>query len=164
VTESVQELKSLLAQMNSGRLTWQGFLLGEKESRNLSNARIAARAGVTRQAFEKWLNRGVLPDSRDAFLKLGMALDMGLNGINRMLARYGTYPQLYPKNAHDAVCVYVIGRYSQGKADSEPYRDYPFGRVEALEALLNQRLEAGVAPSGEGDLPTEQAREGAYLG
>lgn len=157
VTEDLDDLRALLAQMASQTQDWQSFLRNEKDSRGLTSGIIAARCGVSRQAIEKYINHGTMPKTREGFIALGLALQMELARINHMLQRYGHYPRLYPRNVFDAICIYVCGRISGGRAGEEE-QAAPLTRVRALQAELDRQLAAMPPPvagvAGE-NVPTE---------
>lgn len=62
---------------------------------------------VTRQAIGAWL-RGSMPSSRDIYVTLGMAFEMGLEEINHILLETYMGYGLYCKNIDDALWIALI--------------------------------------------------------
>lgn len=131
VLDGIEDIKELLIKLKSSSYNWSAFINAEKNSRGLKIIDFAPRCGTSRQTVSEWLNKGVVPDSKKTFIKIGMALSMDLDEVNRMLQRYGKYPKLYVKNLNDAVCIYVIKKCKENGGNSQ-YAGYPYGHVEVL--------------------------------
>ncbi len=139
--KGINDIKILLGELSKHQYRWSAFLCAEKESRGLKTAALAARCGVTRQAVEKWQNKGALPASREGFITVGMGLGMNLEEINRLLQRYGKYPSLYAKNIDDAICIFVIDRYCALPGRGLGSRDCVYNQARALKAEYLERID-----------------------
>lgn len=140
IAESIEDIRVLLQQLTQRQAGWSSFLRAEMESRGLTTAALARRTGVTRQGVERWKNEGVEPGTRLAYLKLGMALEMNADQLDFMLQRYGRFPKLYAKNLDDALCLFALNARQTHSPACEPYREYPYGHVEALKRKLHEQL------------------------
>ncbi len=95
---------------------WQKKIAGMVEESGMTGARFAALCGISRAAMGKWL-KGALPRSRDLLIKAGLVAGYDKKGIDRLLQRYGNYPELYSKNLEDCICLYVIGNYTEDRKE-----------------------------------------------
>lgn len=99
-----------------------------------TNREMADACCVTVPTIRNWLS-GTVPRSRDSFIKLGFADELDVDGMNRLLKRYG-YQSLYSKNYEDAVYGFVLCR-----RDVLPVHDYRYCR-EIID-MVRKYVESG---------------------
>ena len=75
-----------------------------------TKSEFAKRCQVSRMSVNNWC-KGVVPRSRETFLRIGMVVDYNLEEMNKLLQRYGRYPALYSKSLEDCICIFVLSNH-----------------------------------------------------
>ena len=95
--------------------------------------RFADKIGFSKNTVKKWCLEGKKPQNRDDFIKIAFGLNMDLEQTNRLLTKYGSYAELYPKDLYDAIVIYVINRRQTDFGNPA----YGFDSIEQWNARLN---------------------------
>lgn len=99
--------REILDSLQSQRVLWQKKITTIIEENGYNVSAFAALCGVSRMAVKKWCD-GALPQSRDAFIRIGFAAHYDLEEMNLFLKRFGRFPALYPKSLEDSVYIFVL--------------------------------------------------------
>ena len=118
-----EELLDFLHYYESKQRNWKEFMQEQLFDLELSYEKFGKRCGFSKNTIRSWCVDGVLPRSREHFIKLGFGLDMNEEQLNRLLQDYGGYASLYAKDVYDAICIYVIRQRKEHPGD-EAY-SYP---------------------------------------
>lgn len=78
---------------------------------NYSQSKLAELCDVSRATVLKWV-RGSIPQSRNMFIRIGLAAHYTLDEMNKFLLRYGRYPELYAKSPEDSVYMFVLNSFT----------------------------------------------------
>ncbi len=109
--ESIDDLKDIVFPMIiSQRESWKYKINEIIERADCTRQEFASRCRVSRMTLNDWRN-GSLPRDREKFIRIALAAGYGISETNRLLQRYGRFPELYPKSLEDCVCIYVINHY-----------------------------------------------------
>ena len=115
-------IEERLAEGEKNKIPFSRFLEEKMDALDYSNTSLAKKVfhraekkkegrvtyvPVTRQAIGAWL-RGSMPSSRDIYVTLGMAFEMGLEEINHILLETYMGYGLYCKNIDDALWIALI--------------------------------------------------------
>lgn len=104
----IDELKDqLLPLLQSQRVLWSEKLEQILSENSYTCRQLAELCKVSEPAVRKW-RKGVLPQSRDMYIRIGFAARYDLEKMNAFLKRYGKCPQLYVKSLEDSVCIFVL--------------------------------------------------------
>ncbi len=106
-SESIDEYKQILASVAEQKKSWMKIINEIKEENGYSVSELAQLCNVNRRSVQKWIN-GVIPKSRNTFIRIGFAAHYNLEQMNRFLQRYGCCNGLYSKNLEDSVCIFVL--------------------------------------------------------
>ncbi len=88
------------------------------EETGCSKAGFAALCGVSEPTVGNWC-KGVRPQKREGFIRIGFAAGYDLEGVNALLQDYGEYPALYAKVPEDCVYIYAL---RSGKPAAERWK------------------------------------------
>ncbi len=104
--EDREELeRKILPMLRSQREAWTVKI--NDILKQFSKTEFASLCGVSRQAVIDWC-KGSIPQSRDLFIRIGLAAGYDEQALNHLLDRYGRYTELYSKSREDCVCIYAI--------------------------------------------------------
>ena len=106
--EDIEDVHQLLRDNASLMTDWQAFICHLLESLGYSYRGFAARCAMSSNTIAAWCKRGLLPRSREQFLRVAFAAGMTVEETNSFLRRYGKYPQLYPKNIEDSIWIFAL--------------------------------------------------------
>ena len=131
--ESVDELiEKIFPLISTQKEAWK-IKIGELfEKSGLTKKAFAARCKVSRPTLDDWLLNGVLPRDREKFIRIALATGLDEDETNRLLQRYGRYPELYSKSLEDCICIYVLNNYPD-----DPLEKYDFILERIKEKLVN---------------------------
>ncbi|MBE5941572.1 MAG: helix-turn-helix domain-containing protein [Lachnospiraceae bacterium] len=118
-----KELELYIENYEKQQLNWGMFISEQMMLRGLSYEKMGDLCGFSKNTIKSWCEKGVVPRSREQYIKLGFGLGMNEEEMNHLLRNYGGYPELYAKDVYDAICIYFLKRRMQNMAD-ERYR-YP---------------------------------------
>jgi len=167
--DNLEDFKNdIYTKIDNQKDRWSRKVAEILEINHYSQADLARLCDVSRATVLKWC-RGSLPQSREAFIKIGFAAHLDLKEMNRFLQRYGRYPELYPKTPEDSIYIFVLNSteiehtYEACKAVFEKVEMYlsPSNR----EVQLNpSNREVQLNPSNHGtDLhPSDSKEAGDY--
>lgn len=106
--DDIETLKQqILPLLETQRSRWKDKLEQLLQENRYSCKDLAQLCQVSRQSVQKWRN-GSLPQSRDMFLRIGFAAGYDLEEMNRFLARYGRYSQLYARSLEDSLAIFIL--------------------------------------------------------
>ena len=77
-----------------------------------SKTKFANQCHVSRMSVNNW-SKGIIPRSRETFLRIGMVADYNIEEMNQLLQRYGRYSALYSKSLEDCICIFVLSNYEK---------------------------------------------------
>lgn len=100
-------LQTVSPKLQTWRLQWQRKIEQILHDTGYSVKEFALLCDVSEAAVRKWKN-GALPQTRDMYLRIGLAAEYGLDEMNAFLMRYGRCPQLYAKSPEDIVCMFLL--------------------------------------------------------
>lgn len=124
--------REILPLLQTQRVMW-AEKLGQIMAENAyDTAQMARLCGVSEPTVRKW-KKGVLPRSRDMYLRIGFAAEYSLEEMNVFLKRYGKCPQLYAKSLEDSACMFVL----QSQTIAHTYANYT-ALLDMLKAEFNQ--------------------------
>lgn len=89
---------------------WKEYFNNELSKRGLTVNGFRQICGVSYNTVKKWAD-GILPKTRENFIKIGLGLRYSDVRINYLLNRYGKYSSLYAKSWEDAICIFTIKQY-----------------------------------------------------
>ena len=107
VCESVDELKGIIAKLNSYQQMWKNKINKILSDSGLLKSELADMCGVSKMSVSKWCN-GSVPRNRETFIKIGLAAGYQISQMDELLERYGRFPGLYSRTLEDCVCMYVL--------------------------------------------------------
>ncbi len=117
--ESIDDLKDIVFPMiRSQRDSWELKIKEILDKTDCTKQEFASKCKVSRMTLNEW-QKGSIPRDREKFIRVALAAGYGTNETNRLLQRYGRFPELYSKSLEDCVCIYVINHY--GTDASEHY-------------------------------------------
>lgn len=119
--EEIDELKELVHQFGGNYLEWSNYINHLLTDMGFSYRSFAERCGFSKNTVKQWCKEGMLPRSRDSFIKLGLGLKMNVEELNYILQKYGKYQRLYPKVVEDAICIFVINHYDRIEGSAYEY-------------------------------------------
>lgn len=106
--DNIEDFKgSILVQLQSQKYLWLEKIQEILNATGISQSELAKRCDVSRATVLKWV-RGSLPQSRDMFIRIGLAAGYNLDEMNRFLVRFGRYPELYSKSLEDCIYMFVL--------------------------------------------------------
>ena len=94
VCESVDELKGIIANLNSYQHMWRIKINEILSDSGLLRSELADMCGVSKMSVSKWCN-GSVPRNRETFIKIGLAAGYQISQMDELLERYGRFPGLY---------------------------------------------------------------------
>ena len=80
-----EELLDFLHYYESKQRNWKEFMQEQLFDLELSYEKFGKRCGFSKNTIRSWCVDGVLPRSREHFIKLGFGLDMNEEQLNRLL-------------------------------------------------------------------------------
>ena len=108
--EDIDGLKEeILPMIDSQKKQWKAKIEQIISESGLSKKEFASACGVSRVAVNAWC-QGAIPRNRETFINIGMVAGYDLEKMNRLLQRYGRYPELYSKSLEDCVCIFVLNQ------------------------------------------------------
>lgn len=116
-----KELELYLENYEKQHLNWGMFVSEQMMLRGLSYEKMGDLCGFSKNTIKSWCEKGVVPRSREQYIKLGFGLGMKEEELNHLLVDYGGYPELYAKDVYDAICIYFLKKRVQNMQD-ERYR------------------------------------------
>jgi len=125
--EDIDDVHQLLEANASMMTDWQAFICHLLESLGLSYRGFASRCSMSSNTVAAWCKRGLLPRSREQFMRVAFAVGMTVDETNSFLRRYGKYPQLYPKSIEDAIWIFALRHkmtWQQADALREHFEEY----------------------------------------
>lgn len=141
--DNLEDFKVYRSKLIKKSAFWkQRVLLLKKKGGYKSNKDLAEACCVTVPTVRNWL-AGIVPRSRDNFIKIGFAEKSNLEQMDNLLQRYG-YQALYSKNYEDAVYKFVL----QNK-DSLPECGYRYCRkiIEMIKDDVENEQDAMNVPT-----------------
>ena len=105
--DDVADMKEILDKNSGIYSDWKKFINNLVRFAGSYGA-FAQRCGFSRNTVKKWCDNGDMPRSRVEFIKLGFAMGMNIDELNKILQRYGKYPKLYSKNIQDAIYIFAL--------------------------------------------------------
>lgn len=121
--ENIDDIHQFLRDNDALMTDWQAFICHLIESQGLSYRAFAARCAMSGNTVAAWCKRGLIPRSREQFLRVAFAAGMTVDETNSFLRRYGKYPQLYPKNIEDSIWIFAL-RHNMSWAEAEALRNH----------------------------------------
>ncbi len=109
--ESLIELREILNNNSDYYYEWKNYINRLMERHHTNYVQMAKKCHCSKNTVKKWCREGIMPQNRDAFIKIALGFRLDLEETNRLLQHYGRYPKLYAKNMDDAVCLFVIRHY-----------------------------------------------------
>lgn len=106
--ENINDVHQLLRDNDALMTDWKAFICHLLESQGLSYRAFAARCSMSGNTVAAWCKRGLIPHSREQFLRVAFAAGMTVDETNSFLRRYGKYPQLYPKSIEDSIFIFAL--------------------------------------------------------
>lgn len=119
--EDINDVQQLLSANDRLMTDWQAFICNLLETMGYSYRGFAARCGMSGNTVSAWCKRGLMPRSREQFLRVAFAAGMNVEETNSFLRRYGKYPQLYPKNIEDSIWIFAL-RHGMSWEEAEELR------------------------------------------
>lgn len=116
-----KELELYLENYEKQQRNWGMFVSEQMILRGLSYEKMGDLCGFSKNTIKSWCEKGVVPRSREQYIKLGFGLGMNEEELNHLLLNYGGYPELYAKDVYDAICIYFLKQRMQNMQD-ERYR------------------------------------------
>ncbi|MBE6901205.1 MAG: hypothetical protein E7478_01895 [Ruminococcaceae bacterium] len=110
---SVKEVVEYINSQHECFISWQGYISMLVSLNGRSYERFGKKTGFSKNTVKKWCESGEMPQNRDAFIKLAFGLGMNITETNTLLTKYGRYSELYAKDLHDAVTIYVLNKHQQ---------------------------------------------------
>ncbi len=115
--ETVAEFKeSIIPLLKSQQVRWAERINKIIEDNGYTKIKFAELCNVSRVTVDKWC-KGAIPNSREKFIKIGLAANYGIDEMNMFLQRFGRYPELYSKSLEDCVCIYVIKNVADNRGE-----------------------------------------------
>lgn len=106
--DNIEDFKAdILDHLQSQRKRWISKIAEILESTGMSQADLARKCEVSRATVLKWV-RGSLPQSREMFIRIGLAAGYDIDQMNSFLMRYGRCPELYSKSLEDSIYMFVL--------------------------------------------------------
>ena len=90
-------------------ISWKSYI-NQRVFMRGSYEKFADKTGFSKNTIKSWCKEGIMPKSRDMFIKLAFGLGMDVNQTNELLTKYGHYSELYAKDLYDAITIYIINR------------------------------------------------------
>ncbi len=115
-----EELHSFLKNYEQFQMDWKNYINEQLMITGLSYKKFGDRCGFSKNTIKSWCEEGVVPRSRNQYIKLGFGLGMNEHEINHLLTTYGGYQELYSKDIHDAICIFFLNKQEQN-AEGEQY-------------------------------------------
>lgn len=138
--EDVDELKSrILPMIESQQKQWAKKINEIINESGFTKEKIAEMCSVSRTTVYKWC-KGSIPRNRETFLRIGMAVGYGREQMNRLLQRYGGFPELYAKSLEDCVCIFVLDKGYR----EETLAKYDYILEKIKENIIKSDNETGV--------------------
>ena len=129
---------------------WSKYITNLVNNSGYTKEEYANMCGVSRVTLNKWC-KGVFPDNREKFKKIGIAAGLNIEKIDGMLKRFGGYTGIYAKNREDCVCSFVLKNYSSEKGYTNKDRSDKYNEiVKAIDDnVLCKENNAGVSMTTE---------------
>ncbi len=110
--ESVDDIiQNIFPMIATQKEAWK-VKIGELfEKSELTKKAFAAKCKVSRPTLDDWLHNGVLPRDREKFIRIALVSGLDKDETDKLLQRYGRYPELYSKSLEDCICIYVLNKY-----------------------------------------------------
>jgi DNA-binding XRE family transcriptional regulator len=119
---SIDELKDkILPILKTQREQWAAKINNIISASGYTKTEFAKEIGISRQTVNAWCN-GAIPKSRERFIQIGLAAMYSEEKMNRLLQRFGGYPELYSKSLSDCVCLFVL-KNSYGRGAVKMYHE-----------------------------------------
>jgi len=112
-----EELQSYLKNYEEFQIDWKNYINEQLMITGLSYKKFGDRCGFSKNTIKSWCEEGVVPRSRDQYIKLGFGLGMNEQEVNHLLTTYGGYQSLYSKDIYDAICIYFLRKQEQNIGD-----------------------------------------------
>lgn len=107
-TDNLEDLRDeIYSKLEDQKTKWAKEVNNIIEENGYSKTEFAKKCEVSKATITKWCN-GSLPQSREAFIRIGFAAHYDLKSMNRFLQRYGRYNELYPKSPEDSIYIFVL--------------------------------------------------------
>jgi len=106
--EDINNLLEFLAQNDRSMIEWRAFINHLVDMSGFSYTQFAKNCGMSRKTIVSWCEKGVMPRSRNQFIRIGFAVGMSLDMMNDFLQRYGKHPRLYSKSIEDALFIFAL--------------------------------------------------------
>ncbi len=120
--EDIDELKkNVIPKLKSLQDQWAEKIKEILRECDCNNAEFGRRCNISRATVGNW-TKGMIPKSRETFLRIGMAAGYDVERVDALLNRYGRYSGLYVKNLEDCVCLYVLNQ----KDCDDPVKQYEY--------------------------------------
>jgi DNA-binding transcriptional MerR regulator len=114
--EDIDDLQAILNKNSRYFTDWKAFINNLVNVNGYSYRLFAKKCGMSHNTVASWCEKGLLPRSRDQFIRLGFGLGMSLEEMNEFLQRYGKYPRLYTRNIEDAIFIFALDHSMTYKA------------------------------------------------
>lgn len=101
-------------------INWKKYINHLVEINGGKYTRFAQKIGFSKNTVKKWCTEGKKPQNRDDFIKIAFGVNMNLEETNKLLKKYGSYAELYPKDLNDAIIIYLLNR-RQGDYDNPQF-------------------------------------------
>lgn len=101
-------------------INWKKYINHLVEVNGGKYTRFAQKTGFSKNTVKKWCTEGKKPQNRDDFIKIAFGVNMNLEETNKLLKKYGSYAELYPKDLNDAIIIYLLNR-RQGDYDNPQF-------------------------------------------
>lgn len=101
-------------------INWKKYINHLVEINGGKYTRFAQKTGFSKNTVKKWCTEGKKPQNRDDFIKIAFGVNMNLEETNKLLKKYGSYAELYPKDLNDAIIIYLLNR-RQGDYDNPQF-------------------------------------------
>ena len=120
--EDVRELNvKIIPEVKTLKECWACEFKEILKKSGYTKTKFAEKCQVSRMSVNNWC-KGVIPKSRETFLRIGMIVNYNLEEVNQLLQRYGRYPALYSKTLEDCICIFVLNNnLGKDKIDSYFY-------------------------------------------
>lgn len=108
--ESLADLLDYIKQEKDSFLNWQCYINEQLQLKGCSYEKFGKMVGFSKNTIKSWCCNGIMPRSRDMFIKLAFGLKMNVEETDELLTKYGKYSALYAKDLYDAIIIYVINK------------------------------------------------------
>lgn len=137
--EDKEEFEKLLSDNEEYYEDWSTYISGLLLSRHVSAKNIAEGCNISESTAKRIMK--TIPSRRENVIKLACILRLDIEQTDILLTRRASFQRLYPKNADDAIWMYIL------KNGGSAFPDSDFAEMKAMFLKLCEQTASG-KPAG----------------